>query len=394
MKAILLFLFSAPLLVAAQGIRFENTGWTALLAKAKAEKKLIFVDAFATWCGPCKQMTSKVFPQKSVGDFYNRNFINAKIDMEKGEGVSLATKYNVTAYPTYLFVNGDGKIVHKAIGYIEATPFIETGMNALDPSKQYYTLKEKYKKGQLNAEQFVNLMKQASELEDEDGPLMIKDYFKTQNNWLTKDNIEILLQFTDSPESEYFRFLAKNELKITELVGKEKIRTGLDNIVFSYAVKNINTKKLSTTSMIDFIDGEVLKVETIIKPFRPGRAKLLSYYYGVIAAEKAEEDLQLEKYMIQYIEEGKHEFTWQQLNEQAWHFFEHIKTPASLRYALNWGLQSITLDSNFYNNDTVANLYNKLGDKKNAKLYAQRAIKLGKDIGEDVSETEALLKTL
>jgi uncharacterized protein YyaL (SSP411 family) len=58
--------------------------------KAKKENKLIFVDAYASWCGPCKLMVKNIFPLKTVGDYYNSHFINAKIDMEKGEGIELA----------------------------------------------------------------------------------------------------------------------------------------------------------------------------------------------------------------------------------------------------------------------------------------------------------------
>ncbi|MCS3870718.1 thiol:disulfide interchange protein [Chryseobacterium ginsenosidimutans] len=97
----------------AQGIKFEDTNFKAVLAKAKKENKLVFIDAYASWCGPCKLMVKNVFPQKPVGDYYNAHFVNAKIDMEKGEGVDLAKKYNVKAFPTYLFVDGNGEVVHR-----------------------------------------------------------------------------------------------------------------------------------------------------------------------------------------------------------------------------------------------------------------------------------------
>ncbi|WP_391527360.1 thioredoxin fold domain-containing protein [Elizabethkingia anophelis] len=66
-----------------------------------------------------------MFTLQSVGDYYNSHFVNAKMDMEKGEGVELAKKYNVKAYPTYLFINGDGEIVHRVLGYVEEKPFIQ-----------------------------------------------------------------------------------------------------------------------------------------------------------------------------------------------------------------------------------------------------------------------------
>lgn len=99
-----------------EGIQFQNISFEAALKKAKKEKKLIFVDAYAVWCGPCKWMEANTFSEKEVGDAFNDKFINLKIDMEKGEGPELARKYNVRAYPTMFLIDGDGKVVKRILG--------------------------------------------------------------------------------------------------------------------------------------------------------------------------------------------------------------------------------------------------------------------------------------
>ena len=78
-----------------QGITFAGGNWKDMLAKAKAENKVIFMDAYATWCGPCKMMDKNVFAEASVGEFYNEHFVNAQIDMEAGEGIELTELYQV-----------------------------------------------------------------------------------------------------------------------------------------------------------------------------------------------------------------------------------------------------------------------------------------------------------
>lgn len=98
------------------GIQFYHGTWKQALTKAKAEKKLIFLDAYTTWCGPCKWMQAKSFPNKQVGDVYNSKFINMKVDMEAGEGIMLSNKYPVDGYPTLFFIDGDGKVVKKIMG--------------------------------------------------------------------------------------------------------------------------------------------------------------------------------------------------------------------------------------------------------------------------------------
>src|SRR5476649_1062437 len=79
-------------------IQFDHSTWAELLAKAKQQNKMIFVDAYTTWCGPCKWMAKNVFTNDTVAEFYDKTFICAKIDMEKGEGPELAKKYEVRAY--------------------------------------------------------------------------------------------------------------------------------------------------------------------------------------------------------------------------------------------------------------------------------------------------------
>lgn len=109
------------------GISFQQGSWNEALALAKKEDKLIFLDISASWCGPCKMLKANTFPNSEVGEFYNANFINVAFDGEKGEGVTLARKYNVSAYPTLLFINPDGEIVAQIAGYRNPEQFIELG---------------------------------------------------------------------------------------------------------------------------------------------------------------------------------------------------------------------------------------------------------------------------
>ncbi|MFQ8805657.1 MAG: thioredoxin family protein [Alistipes indistinctus] len=84
------------------GVKFiEDKPLSDVLAQAGKANKYAFVDVYATWCGPCKYMTSQVFPQAAAGDYFNKTFVNAKYDAEKGEGVTVAKTYRVTAYPQH-----------------------------------------------------------------------------------------------------------------------------------------------------------------------------------------------------------------------------------------------------------------------------------------------------
>jgi thiol:disulfide interchange protein len=117
-------------------INFEKGNWQAALDKAKKENKLIFLDAYTEWCRPCIQMAKDVFTLDKVADVYNENFVNVSMDMEKGDGPPLIKKYKIAAYPDFLFINGDGKIVHRGGGYQEADEFIKLGKAAVNVQKK------------------------------------------------------------------------------------------------------------------------------------------------------------------------------------------------------------------------------------------------------------------
>ncbi len=110
-----------------QGIRFIESNWSKALQEAKKQNKLVFLDAYASWCGPCKLLKRNTFTDKGAGEFFNRNFINVAIDMEKGEGPALLQKFGVSAYPTLIIADAYGNSVTYTEGYIAPKQLIEFG---------------------------------------------------------------------------------------------------------------------------------------------------------------------------------------------------------------------------------------------------------------------------
>ncbi|GAA4320381.1 hypothetical protein GCM10023149_19620 [Mucilaginibacter gynuensis] len=134
----MLLLTTAPLLSRAQstkGIVFMEDAWTAALKKAAQQKKYVFVDAYATWCGPCKMLKKTTFVDKTAAAFYNKNFVNLAMDMEKGQGPALAAQWALEAYPTLLIFDSKGKLVLKSVGFIQAPDLIKFGKQALAAKK-------------------------------------------------------------------------------------------------------------------------------------------------------------------------------------------------------------------------------------------------------------------
>ena len=105
-------------------MKFESGTWKEILTKAKTENKTIFVDVYTKWCGPCKHVSETVFPQEKLGEYYNSRFINFKIDAESPAGKEFVKTYPVTGYPTFFFIDGNGKVIHKIVGAKDVDGFI------------------------------------------------------------------------------------------------------------------------------------------------------------------------------------------------------------------------------------------------------------------------------
>jgi len=101
-----------------KGIIFQTMSLEEAKLLSKKTGKLIFIDIYASWCGPCKMMAKGPFQDEKVGSVYNSSFINLKIDAEKdADGEFVSRAYAVSAYPTTVFIDGDGKLIKKFVGY-------------------------------------------------------------------------------------------------------------------------------------------------------------------------------------------------------------------------------------------------------------------------------------
>ena len=113
-------------------IKFEKFDWAQLSEISAKENKIIMIEMAASWCHWCKVMEKKVFPKKEVGEFFNSNFLNAKLYDNEEAAEEFAKKYKVDTFPTFLFLDKDGKQIFRIAGAItNAKEFISVAKNAL-----------------------------------------------------------------------------------------------------------------------------------------------------------------------------------------------------------------------------------------------------------------------
>ena len=102
---------------------FQKLSFEKAIEKAKTEKKIVMVDFYADWCGPCKAMDAKTFAVDNVGKFLRDKTIAVKINIDDNK--ALAAKHKITAIPCLVFLDGEGKEVGRILGFREAPKFLE-----------------------------------------------------------------------------------------------------------------------------------------------------------------------------------------------------------------------------------------------------------------------------
>lgn len=152
------------------GINFvRGLSWNQVLQKAKAVHKYIFVDCYATWCGPCKLMDAEVYPDPQVGAYMNDKFICVKVQIDRTKADSQEIRdwyqtakmfyetYHIFALPTFLYFSPDGQPLHRVSGASSVQAFIQWAKDARDPGKQYYAILKNYQPGKLDTAELKGL---------------------------------------------------------------------------------------------------------------------------------------------------------------------------------------------------------------------------------------------
>jgi thioredoxin-related protein len=205
-----------------EGIQFTHGSWAEVINKAKNENKLIFADCYTTWCGPCKMLAKKVFPQKEVGDYFNANFVNVKIDCEKGEGIELKDKFGVSAFPTMLFIDPNTeKVLHRVVGFRPAEELIKEAKGAPAEAKRAEALAAAYEKNKKDIKTVEDYLSYLVKVSDPKAKEVTLHYLKLipKTDWHKKEYFWLMARYVKDPFSKEAAYFYKNKEKFVEANG-------------------------------------------------------------------------------------------------------------------------------------------------------------------------------
>jgi thiol-disulfide isomerase/thioredoxin/uncharacterized protein (DUF1697 family) len=368
-----------------RSITFIDKPFQELMTMAKEQQKLIFVDGYTSWCGPCKWMAANMFTNDSIADYYNKTFICAHFDMEKGEGVEVAKVFQVRAYPTLLFINASGEMVHMRVGAPQkVSDYIDMGMIALAPGEGFSGCAKKFQAGDRDP-QFM--LKYLDRLQGAYMPVNepLSQYFASQkeSDMLNRVNWTIIYEYVTDMDSKEFGFLLGHQKEYAKLYTKDSVNQKLSN-VYTQAI-------MSASRSRSFSDASYNELKKKIRDSGfEGAEKVIFTGDLTIFQMKGE----IDKFVaLAYSGLDTHySDDYTMLMRMAAGFLQLTQEKKNLEKAATWAKKSISLKSTSENNDTYANLMFKLGNKDEAVKYERKALELAKQEKVSTAAIEASLK--
>jgi len=374
----------------AQEVRFEKAkSWQQIVTKAKTSRKYIFIDCFATWCGPCKIMDRSVFNQKEVIEFMNENFINVKVQFDSTKSDNeeikdmravaklLTSKYNVNAFPTFLFFDSLGNLVAKETGAIlPFANFLKKVASAKNPKEQYYTLRKSYEQGDSSKALILKLLPEAVRLEDWITAYAIHDrYVDFIDTPYTKESLFAIYASLSSKNSRGFRIFLNQPDRADSILGDRGrseviVKRWITEDIYKTLLKD-NAKRKVWPKIYKYLQKTPSKyTNQIYLDLRVNDARVNNHWelYGKLKMDY------YDKYAAQFDHNAK--FI---MNNELMEIFEKCCLKNTLERAAKWSKVTIYRDGAKESPpciDTYANLLYKSGNVAEAILWQEKAIAL------------------
>jgi thiol-disulfide isomerase/thioredoxin len=425
------------------GIKFFTGSWKALLAEAKRQNKPVFIDVYTSWCGPCKAMAKEAFPDKKVGEKFNASFISYQIDAEKGEGVEIARRYTVRAYPTSLYVSADGTLLHRSEGYGGVNGMLQEADKAIDAANEPVTLgamEKDYAAGKRDGpflaayltkramvdlpdsdalDVYLNTIPQADWSSDKNlfiisgnakrynkvtlellnqrleqlktiGDPAIVDLRNKIGHSVFVMNQDLFSQAIATKNEQLVDDVIRNNVAYLNTVRSEPLPAGVaENVDKGYRRKfYLETKNYDKFRPLILADvAELMNVSADSVKARDERGYRQFQQHAEAMPDSIKKGDDFKKYdaFIRHTETNR---IADRLNDIAWSYHENMPDKQDLTQALSWSAKSLDYKRAPMYLDTYAHLLDKLGRKADAIKIEQEAIDKAKAAGEDAANYE------
>jgi thiol-disulfide isomerase/thioredoxin len=392
---IISIIFQLP--ISAQGIQWQTGSFESILNKAKAQKKLIYVDIYTTWCTPCKQMDAEVFTNANVGKIFNENFINYKIDGEKGEGRDLVEYFELDSYPTSMFIDGDWNVIQKLEGFRPVERLLESAEKMKERGKINGSdddLEQAYMKGRRDATFLLEYIK-VRQLQKMDNGAILDEYLGKINveQLKSESTLKLIAENASQLRGRAFDYLMSRK---TEPIIERKIK----GIISQNLTKSGNQKNEKLLTEVLATNGRLSK--TFAEANEWNTEAKMNYFMLTNQSDKffTTADFFMDTYVLKKdlstfknLPELREIYT-QKLRKAYKFVVENYKEREKLEKAVVWIKKTLEIEEKSNNNEIYSRLLFSLGNKIEAIKLMDRTLSLAKQEKTENSRLEFLANEL
>lgn len=383
----LLFLFVSLQAVQAQNqFSGEGISYKTALENAKTEGKPVFVMLYADWCPHCNQMKKEVFSDPKVMEFLNKNYVCVWKNIEKEEGMALKNKFKTTSLPSFLFLDSNETLLYALKGEMKTPEFLAEAGYALNPKFQLPNLEKEFLADTGNATKFfnyLNTLKKGKDRTELSIPTHIYLQTKSDEQLISETNWRVIANGVTDINSREFQYVLKHQKEFAAVASQNRVDRKIESIV--------NELLRPLVDNLDTIN--YYKQREVAKSIKLQKTDSIVFKYDLTLAERTEKWNFYKKVTL----EDTEKLAWNDasfLKEIGQTYLKHIDDKESLKKSISWVQHSLELNDSYDGTLLVSKLYNKIKDKKSALKYAKDAKAIGKEMGWNTKDVDALLAEL
>ncbi len=377
--------------VTQEGVIFYANDVDKAFAMAKADNKKVFIEIYSESCHVCQSFIP-IFKDTQVSDFYNKNFLNYRIEVNSPEFQSflLAQKIFVPSLPLLLYFSNDRKLEHIGVIEANATKLVELGKTALNPDLQAASMKKRFEGGEMSTQFLVDLAMFSRVTMDTAMNRKAMDRYAAQTpvgEYTSETNflaIQQLVMDVDNPLGKYF---ITNLPAYRKQYEADKVKNTAENLVMSSLYSSFGNVYSSgkITQMRDYminsqIDPQVARnrvllplINAYFREKNPAKAVALVNTHATQVPLKVPDYL----YLVRYFNDQSPDVSYVS-SAQTW-----------VNNALNTVQKNTADEAELY--FELARAYNRANNKSEASTYAQKALTIAQQAGGDVAKMQNLV---
>lgn len=369
-----------------QEVIFDDGSYASVLQRAKKEQKIVFYMLYANWCSHCNKMKETVFKEEKVAGYLNANFVCAWQDAEKGQGIAMKQQFKVNAYPTFLFLDGDGQLLYVFNGEWQTDAFLAEIKLAQIREKQLPYLEQQFREDPSNGKKCLDYLATLKKgLERSEINAQAQQYFATQpdDQMVSETNWRIIANGVSDIGSRPFQYVLQHKADFEKVASPKRVQKKIDNIVME-----------SLHPFLESLDTvNYFKKRNLAQSVNTPRTDSIIYRYDLQIAQKTKDW----KWYAKTNRELAQKFAWNDANllkDIAVEYTKNIFNTDDLIFAVKLLDRSLEKNDSYDAAVAMAKLYRKINDKKMALAYAERAKKRNGDLGFNTAEADELILQL